>query len=114
MRPGEDCLSCHGGEGARHWYVAGTVYADPQAGADAGIMGVDVLVQDSVGAAFTLRSNGAGNFYTAETLQPPLTVAVQKDGVRIDMESPINDGDCNSCHGVPARGDAPGRIYLPQ
>ncbi len=120
MRPGEDCLRCHGGsgggegegdDGARRWSLAGTVYASPGASATAGIEGVDVQVTDANGFAFTLHSNLAGNFYTAEGVAFPVRVCVRRSGAAAEcMESPSPNGACNSCHALPPSGGAEGRI----
>lgn len=114
MMPGHDCVSCHDGTGeAPRWSVAGTLYGDPHANASDGVDGAEVLVTDSAGRALTLRSNSAGNFYTAEDLKPPFTVEVQRNGRRMAMSMPAPSGSCNSCHGNPPRDDAPGRLFAP-
>ena len=65
MKPGSDCMECHGGgeEEARPWTVAGTI---------AGVRGAHITITDANGWSFTLRSNDAGNFYTAEPVAFPL------------------------------------------
>lgn len=130
MKPGQDCLRCHGGsavenessdEGsadersgdARTWEAAGTIYADPQAAASAGVKDAEILIVDSTGRALTLHSNSVGNFYTAETLHPPLTVQAQRNGVRMAMNMPAPDGACNRCHRQPPEDGAPGRLFVP-
>ncbi len=88
MAPGQDCMAsdCHSGGEAKSWSVAGTI---------AGRMGANVVVTDAKGWSFTLRSNKAGNFYTAEGVAFPLQVTV--DGT--PMGPPVTDGSCNCCHG---------------
>ncbi len=106
MSPGEDCLSCHGGSGgeedARPWTVAGTL---------SGSEGSRVTVFDSNGRSITMRTNQAGNFYTAEGIALPLT-EVWFDGRRITANEmwrsatglTFTHGSCNrptsgsSCH----------------
>lgn len=111
MRPGADCLVCHTGDDAPKWNVAGTVYGAPNAAATAGIQGVTVHVTDTNGRKLDLTTNSAGNFYTAEDMQPPFTVALEKDGAKIASTSSQPSGACNSCHGsVPLNGAA-GRLY---
>ncbi len=113
MRPGEDCLRCHSGERAQQWTLAGTLFSSPSAATDAGLDGASVLVTDANNRSLTLRTNGAGNFYTAESLAFPLRVEVQKDGVSVGMAMAVPSGGCNACHTQPPLSGAPGRIYLP-
>ncbi len=97
MRPGEDCLGCHGGGGGEEdavaWTVAGT-WNGQGANTWAGT-GMSVSIRDSAGKSFTIRTNQAGNFYTRESVTFPLTVAV--DGR--PMSGTVADGSCNRCHG---------------
>ena len=104
MLPGSDCMECHdGGEGPR-WTVAGTWQR----------RGQQVRIQDVNGKTFTVHTNQAGNFYTAEKLAFPLQAAcVNKDGRRDCMDPPVPYGGCNGCHTQPPQNDAPGRIALP-
>jgi len=121
MRPGDDCLRCHGGSsggGAEHratpWSFAGTVYADASAAANAGIEGVDIQVNDANGFAFTVHSNLVGNFYSAESVAFPMTVCVSRNGARPTcMEAAAPHGACNLCHAVPPLDGAEGRIFAP-
>lgn len=123
MRPGEDCLECHGGgtvpdesptvadrEGAKRWTVAGTVFASPDAPVDAGVRGAKVHVRDANGFAFTLETNRAGNFYTAEPVAFPLRVTVEHGALSLEMEDDVTYGGCNGCHRLPPRQEAPGRV----
>ncbi len=113
MRPGEDCLRCHGGGEASRWTVAGTVYPAPGAARDAGVLGAYVHVRDANGWAFALRTNAAGNFYTAEAVAFPLQVCVEWAGASTCMSAPVTRGGCNACHALPASGGAAGRISTP-
>jgi hypothetical protein len=118
MRPGEDCLHCHGGssggggeeEHATPWSLAGTVYGTANTASGAGIEGVDVQVTDANGFAFALHSNLVGNFYSAETIAFPLKVCVSRNGSTTCMEGAASSGACNSCH---EPGGEPGRIVAP-
>ncbi len=121
MSPGQDCLICHapGLRAAyRPWTVAGTVYQSPTDPADAGIAGALVLLTDAAGKSLTLVSNAAGNFYTEEPLQFPLShLEVDRDGVRMAMNLdpalvPSAVGSCNRCHSEPAVFNAPGRLFV--
>src|SRR5512133_3922727 len=70
MKPGSDCMECHGGGGGEEdavpWTVAGTMEGQ----------GLHVLIQDSAGKSFTLRTHQAGNFYTREPVAFPIRVSV--------------------------------------
>jgi hypothetical protein len=134
MAPGEDCLECHGGgasdgnggggdeltttpasrlddDGPR-WSAAGTVYPSAGSDADAGLEGARVHLTDANGRSITLRTNQAGNFYTAERLRFPLRVAVTAGGVTKPMEDAVEYGGCNHCHTRPPQDDAPGRLSV--
>jgi cytochrome c553 len=107
MRPGEDCMRCHGGHGGEEeegprWTVAGTAYGP---GAAAGVQDVHVQVTDRNGKLVSMRTNGVGNFYSAEDLALPFTnVCVERGGVVTCMRSAeagpaaFATGACNSCH----------------
>jgi hypothetical protein len=133
MMPGQNCLQCHveGGSASFHAFsVAGTVYATPDAGENDGVQGVEILVTDATGRQLTLISNGAGNFYTAEDLVPPLQVAAQWGATRMNMNETPPGGQaghppartpCNLCHTVPGNNggianfmNAPGRLFVPR
>lgn len=126
MAPGENCIECHGsatlpggpatvgdaeGEGPR-WTIAGTVYGSFTAAAGDGVQGAKVHVRDAGGRAFTLRTNRAGNFYTAERVQFPLRVSVEYGSDLREMELDAPYGGCNACHRLPPQQDAGGRITI--
>ncbi len=103
MRPGEDCLACHSetapaGQRARTWSLAGTVYPSAEADASAGVEGAQVEVTDAAGRSFSLRTNQAGNFYSAESVAFPLRLCVSHGGASRCMEAPAASGACNACH----------------
>jgi hypothetical protein len=124
MRPGEDCLRCHGGspggdqglevKRAIRWTLAGTVYALSTADPSAGVEGAQVQVTDATGFVLHLDTNQAGNFYTAETLTFPLRACALRHGQLNCMDGPVEHGACNFCHAPNsgALGD-PGRIAAP-
>ena len=85
MAAGQDCLGCHDGGDAKRWTAAGTWAS-----------GSHVTLTDATGRRISLRTNQVGNFYTAERLAFPLTVAV--DGAT--MPTPVTYGGCNRCHGA--------------
>jgi hypothetical protein len=118
MRPGENCLGCHGAgtglEQARTWSVAGTAFDSFSAGLDEGVGGVEVRLTDKNGRKLALTSNQAGNFYSAEPLAFPLQRAcVERNGEVLCMRRDVPDGSCNSCHNDPPAWAAPGRIRSP-
>jgi len=109
MRPGEDCIACHGGIGAlppgerrRHgktWTVAGTVFEDPDAGV--GAEGVEVQITDRNGWSFSLRANEAGNFYSREEVALPLQTCLSRgSSIRCMQGAVAFPASCNSCHGL--------------
>jgi hypothetical protein len=134
MAPGEDCLECHGGGGdggdgsggdeltatpvsrldedGPPWSAAGTVFPALDSSPSDGLRGASVHLTDANGRSITLRSNAAGNFYTAEPLRFPLRVSVTIGGRTEAMEDPVDYGGCNHCHAVPAQDDAEGRLTL--
>lgn len=117
-RPGQPCLVCHGIEytpGDDVFEVAGTIYET--IGADIGTAGVDVIIEDADGQVVRLRSNRAGNFYFEEddgTVRYPLHVAIERDGERMEMRSPIvREGSCAHCHTKEGPNESSvGRIFL--
>ncbi len=105
MKPGSDCLECHGGGGGEEdavaWTIAGTV-----TGSIGGQQGSTVSIRDAGGWSFTLTANQAGNFYTRETVSFPLTVAV--DGRPMPNAVQAGDASCNRCHGFGGDGGGGG------
>jgi hypothetical protein len=91
MAPGEDCLACHDGSGAKRFTVAGTFA--PQ--------GRVVTIRDAAGVTVTLTTNRVGNFFTTKALAFPLTVSVGGDR----MPDRVTYGGCNTCHGADADDD---------
>jgi hypothetical protein len=85
MEPGVDCMTCH------DFSAAGTVFTD------AGGAAADVIV---VVGGEELRSNAAGNFFTAKSIPFPAATEVRAgSGVR-RMSQLAPSGACNNCHGV--------------
>jgi len=120
MRPGDNCLRCHRDErsdypSAPSWTAAGTVFPGPDSQASDGVPDVRVLLFGADGALLeTLVTNEAGNFYTDAKLPEGFRVALEYEDERIDMPCPPPTGGCAACHGVPAVGGAPGRLFIPQ
>ena len=116
MRPGHNCLSCHregSDTGAPVWTAGGTVYPSADAAIDEGLEGVEVILTDAEGLEVRLMTNAVGNFWTAEPLVAPFSVALEVEGRRIEMPEPPPAGSCNACHALPPIAGAPGRIYAP-
>jgi hypothetical protein len=113
MRPGSDCLECHGNPGAEEsgptWTLAGTVYASAQGSGD-GVRGAAIHVVDAGGRAVTLHSNSVGNFYLADALRFPLQVSVERNDATHVMSDSVDEGGCNRCHHA---GSAAGSIAAP-
>ena len=96
MKPGSDCLECHGGggeENARTWTVAGTWERQGQ----------QVGIVDAAGKSFSLHTNKAGNFWSAEPVTFPLRVSV--DGAAMPDPVAPADASCNRCHGSGSGGE---------
>ena len=113
MEPGQDCLACHGADSKRHWTAAGTVFPTPDAKLDEGLQGVEVSLTDSKNRTIRMTTNGAGNFYTAETLFFPVNVAIKFKDVEMKMADRPPQGACNSCHTGPSGPTGIGRIHVP-
>ncbi len=60
-----------------------------------------------------MRSNLAGNFYSAESVAFPLRVCVERNGAVQCMQATAESGSCNACHTWPPNGEAPGRVTAP-
>jgi hypothetical protein len=115
-RPGEPCLTCHGGIGpASHQFsVAGTVYI-VRGGSDPGV-GAQVQIEDITGTFFTATTNAAGNFYVpVEVWQPtyPTQLQVSLGGLSEQMNTHVGrDGSCAGCHTSPQGPTSPGSVYI--
>ena len=113
IEPGRDCLHCHGGGEAMRWTVAGTAYPAADSAAGAGVLGATVRVRDATGWSFGLRTNAAGNFYSAEKVAFPIQVCVDHRGASSCMSDAVTYGGCNSCHAARGSGGEAGRITVP-
>lgn len=114
MTPGEDCLDCHSGGEAKAWSFAGTVFTREDAALSDGVQGVTVIVTDAKGKRVTVRSNEAGNFYSAEKLVPPFRTSISRGGQVVEMEGTFPNGSCNVCHVWPRLpGYDTGRLHMP-
>ena len=99
MLPGSDCLVCHTAGGDREagvFTLGGTVFTDLDGSALA--EGVVVRVTDANGKVVEMTSNGAGNFFSSESMVPPMKAEVEVDGRVERMATEISYGGCASCH----------------
>jgi len=116
MRPGSNCLRCHaaGGRAAgAPFSVGGTVFPARDSEVCGGVMGVTIEVTDSRGKQLRLVSNAAGNFYSQEPLEPPLSLAAEYQGRALAMPVTTPTGGCALCHSWPDAVSASGRIRAP-
>lgn len=116
MRAGQNCLRCHSANGVARgavFSVGGTVYPAADSDACEGVAGVTVHITDSKGKRLALRSNEVGNFWSREPLEPPLMMAVERDGVELQMPVSAPIGGCALCHSWPNPLSAQGRIRAP-
>jgi hypothetical protein len=105
-RPGQHCLTCHGGlgPGSPEFSIAGTIYS--ARGVQEPLSGVTVSLVDATSAKRTVTSNEVGNFYIAvDTWAPAYPVRVTLEDSRADekgqkeMVTPIGrNGGCAFCH----------------
>lgn len=145
MLPGRICGACHraGGQAANSpWTVSGTVYDTKDGPCNSGgVAGVTVEITyaqddpkgqylvDEVQPGGLLKTNDAGNFYSAARFVSPMKVRIysgtpQNPGrqaqmnkfVGVDASGAAITVDCNACH-YPNSPDLPGtdfgRIFLP-
>ena len=100
-RPGQPCLTCHGGSGpGPDFVIGGTIYATRNG--TAALSGVAVVLTDAAQSHKTLTSNDVGNFYLpSEQWTPtyPISVKLVYGGVTKEMNSLIGrNGGCAFCH----------------
>jgi cytochrome c553 len=102
---GQNCMNCHkqGGEGEGWFKVGGTVYDSLQTNSYPNVTIRLFTGPDGTGALkYTIDGDELGNFYTTEFIDfiAGLYPAVQtNNGVKY-MSTTIDNGQCNSCHGV--------------
>ncbi len=108
MNPGKDCLECHSPSGEASnlsFSVGGTVYPAALAGTEGGLFNAEIDITDFNNRQFTLHSNGAGNFYSAEPIAFPASVSIKVGGQIFAMNQQPPMGRCNACHAVSANPD---------
>ena len=115
-RPGQPCAACHRPDGTAPPYVAaGTVYRDPVE--KVAVADAEVVLTDSVGTVFTIKTNCVGNFYVKPSefkAVPPFWTSVQLGPFPFEMASPIHrEASCAKCHTDPVGPAAAGPIFVP-
>jgi hypothetical protein len=124
-RPGQPCLTCHGGGGPAEaeLTVAGTIYqtaapdSPPLVGATVAIFDGTQLADG--GTPRSTVTNSAGNFFFRREEWSPVyplhDIAVSAPGVDTPamMHTTVGrDGSCATCHFEPRGPDSHGHIYL--
>ncbi len=115
-RPGQPCLTCHGGDGpgSPNMIVGGTTFA--LKGAREPLAGAIVQLTDATGHIERVSTNAAGNFWlTTKAWAPvfPMRVKVTYRGTTTEMKTYSGrSGDCNGCHRDPVSNESPGHVYL--
>jgi hypothetical protein len=109
MQPGTSCITCH-----TNYTIAGTVYPTLHEPMNCyGKSGVQVVITPASGAALTLTTNTAGNFYSTMKIAMPFSAKLVVNGVERPMMAAQTTGECNSCHTPNGANLAPGRIMMP-
>jgi hypothetical protein len=117
-RPGQPCLTCHGGSGPAktQFSLGGTVYETE--GQTMPSVGSEVLVEDIEGNLWTTSpTNSAGNFFVLLSdfapHYPAQPTVIPEDGAQsILMTTHIaRDGSCADCHSDPAGSASAGPVY---
>lgn len=122
MNPGRSCVQCHAATDdpghAPLYKVAGTVMTAQHDADDCrGAAGMTVVLTDADGKEWSMTANSAGNFWLEpddEVATPYTARVVDEDGHERSMETPVNDGDCASCHTRDGANGAEGRILPPK
>jgi hypothetical protein len=106
---GADCMNCHNGSIATHFYVGGTAYTT--ATSSTPLVGATITVIDKNGTSVDLVTSTNGNFYTSTVLTPPLAVYASKCPTLMPMTAKVSNPGCNAsgCH---VAGSASGRVHL--
>ncbi len=116
-RPGQPCLQCHDGKvgDPGEFSVAGTIFQNETDLTPA--VGVSVTLTSANGAAYTLTTNAAGNFYVTPTeFTPayPMGALVTSGATIVRMSTLIGrDGSCAGCHHDPVGPSSPGHVFIP-
>lgn len=115
-RPGQPCLTCHGGEGPARLVMSfgGTVYTR-LAGKQPAV-GATVRVVDAEQRTYETQTNSAGNFWVpARQFEPvfPVNASVTLGQYSRVMRTKMRlDGSCNACHSDPENSGSPGHVWV--
>jgi hypothetical protein len=115
-RPGQPCLTCHGGQGPGNpeLSVAGTVYKTKPA--TDWLEGATVTLKDASGTIREVTTNQTGNFLIGKsdwTPVYPMLASVSFGGFSVDMETHVGrSGSCADCHTDPRNTSSAGHVYL--
>jgi hypothetical protein len=115
-RPGQPCLTCHGGEGPAHaqFSVAGTVYAVRSQSTPA--VGAEVQIEDITGFIDTATTNTVGNFFIrSDDWAPtyPTQMQVALGSLTQQMTTHVGrEGSCAGCHVAPQGPTSPGAVFV--
>jgi hypothetical protein len=114
-RPGQPCLTCHGGLGpGPEFETAGTVY--DTLGSTAPAANVKVTLTDATGKTVELTTNTVGNFYVDAnrfTATYPLRVKIAGGGVSQPMLTRVGRrSGCADCHRAGGSQNLVPAVYL--
>lgn len=114
-RPGQPCLTCHGGQGPASFEISfgGTVYA--RLGDDAPAAGAAVRLLDAKNRTFDIAANCVGNFWVPKTFAAtfPVTGAITAGGFSRVMTTQMHrQGSCAACHSSPPNAATPGHLWV--
>jgi hypothetical protein len=124
-RPGQPCLTCHGGNGpsSLELSVAGTIFqsaapdSPPLAGGTVTIF--DAIQLADGGVPQIAATNAAGNFYIPRSSWTPFfplhDISVTFPGAPAPTMMHTNvgrDGSCGTCHFDPKGTDSHGHVYF--
>ena len=120
MLPGTACIACHsgpGGDEGPRFLFSGTVYPTAHEPDNChGVGGVQIEITDANGLVRTVNALDSGNFFSngdGANLVTPITARVLQGDKVLPMVTPVDTGDCNTCHTQEGKEGAPGRIILP-
>jgi hypothetical protein len=115
-RPGQPCLTCHGGEGPAdsEFSLAGTVYLLQYEEVPA--PSATVVIEDVDGVAGTVTTNEVGSFWVnADKWRPtyPLELSVKYGIITSRMNGNVGRaGSCADCHQPKVGPSSPGHVYV--
>jgi hypothetical protein len=117
-RPGQPCVTCHGGSGPAklQFSVGGTVYLNQGGGMPA--PGASVQVEDIDGQIYVVQTNAVGNFFVALDAFAPryptqMTVTSADGSLSLPMLTHVGrDGSCADCHTATVGPNSPGPVYV--